>query len=252
MLSSGVKIPPTSVSIMPIVPKNPADQITFYAVHLPEWAADPAAIGLTEKITVELEAKLAAARAAHEEALALRSAAEAATLRYREAVRAMHARGGRAIASIKAFAGITGDTSVYARAQIDPPRVGGRGPSRPVPGAPSITSATVGSDGACTIAWTAAPGDSVGPSSGSYFEVLRQRAGLGETAAVVIGSVAGLMLRDPDIGPGLNIYTVRARRGTRIGALSTAVSVNLPGSMHAGRDTNTQTTPAPRLRRRAA
>ncbi len=239
---------------MPIVPKNPADQIQFYAVHLPEWAADPAAIGLTEKITVELEAKLAAARAAHEEALALRSAAEAATLRYREAVRALHARGGRAIASIKAFAGITGDTSVYARAQIDPPR--GRGPSRPVPGALSIRSATVGSDGACTIEWTAAPGESGAPSSGNYFEVLRQRAGLGETAAVVIGSVAGLMLRDPDIGPGLNIYTVRARRGTRIGDQSTAVSVNLPGATATLRDGDMRAMPTPihrqRARRRAA
>ncbi len=185
-------------------------------------------------ITDGLQAKLMVAQAAYEEALAIRNAAEAATLRYRDAVRALHARGGLAIASIKAYAGITGDVGVYVQARIDPPR--GRGPARPVPGAPSIESATVGCDGACTIQWTAAAGDSVGPSSGSYFEVLRQRAGLGETAAVVIGSVAGLTLRDPDIGPGENIYTVRSRRGTRAGAPSTAVSINLPGATRVEHD----------------
>lgn len=228
MPSSGAAIPPTNISIMPIVPKNPADQIEFYAVHLPEWAADPSALGLTEEITDDLLAKLEAAQAAHQQALAIRNAAEAATLVYRDAVRALHARGGVAIASIKAYAGITNNINVYVQARIDPPR--GRGPARPVPGAPSINSASVGSDGACTIQWTAAHGDSVGPSSGSYFEVLRQRTGLGETTPVVIGSVAGLSLRDPDIGPGENLYTVRARRGTRIGEKSTAVSVNLPGT----------------------
>lgn len=227
MPSSGAKIPPTSISIMPIVPKNPADQIEFYASHVPVWSEDPGAVGLDSAIIDDLEAKLAAAEAAHAEALAIRDAAEAATLRYRDAVRALHARGARAVASIKAYAGITGSAGVYARARIDPPR--GRGPARPVPGAPSIVSTSVDSHGTCTITWTAAHGDSTGPSSGSYFEVLRRRVGLGEITPVVIGSVAGLSLRDAGIGPGGNIYTVRARRGARVGEESVAVIMNLPG-----------------------
>jgi hypothetical protein len=211
---------------MPIVPKNPADQIQFYTTHLPVWSADPGAIGLTGAITDDLAAKLEAARTAYNQALAIRDAAEAATLRYREAVRALHALGGRAVASIKAHAGITDNIGVYTRAQIDPPRT--RRAALPVPGAPSISNICVDSQGVCTIEWAAARGESVGPSSGSYYEVLRRRAGLGERTPVVIGSAAGLSLRDPDIGPGQNIYFVRARRGTRTGASSIAVSVNLP------------------------
>lgn len=237
MVSSRAEIPPTNAPIMPIVPKNPADQIEFYTTHLPVWAADPGAIGLTGAITDDLAAKLDAARTAHNQALAIRDAAEAATLRYRESVRALHALGGRAVASIKAHAGITHNIGVYTRAQIDRPR--GRGPARPVPGAPSIVSATVDSQGACTIEWAAARGESVGPSSGSYYEVLRRRAGLGERTSVVIGSAAGLSLRDPDIGPGQNIYFVRARRGTRTGASSIAVSVNLPSAVAADRAPST-------------
>lgn len=230
---------------MNVVPRNPADQVRFYALHVPVWSASPSSIGLDDEIIADLDARLAAAEAAYAEALALRTQAEAATLVYRDAVRALHARGARAVASIKAYAGITGDIGVYAQAQIDPPR--GRGPARPVPAAPSIASTSVDSQGACTIHWTAAHGDSVGPSSGSYFEVLRQRTGLGETAPVVIGSVAGLSFRDPDIGPGGNIYTVRARRGTRIGEKSTAVSVNLPDRAMPGSAAAAFGTPEPRL-----
>lgn len=230
---------------MPIVPKNPADQIRFYALHVPVWSASPSSIGLDDAVIADLDAKLAAAEAAYAEALALRTQAEAATLVYRDAVRALHARGGRAVASIKAYAGITDNIGVYAQARIDPPR--GRGPARPVPAAPSIASTSVDSQGACTIHWTAAHGDSVGPSSGSYFEVLRQRTGLGETAPVVIGSVAGLSFRDPDIGPGGNIYTVRARRGARIGEKSTAVSINLPDRAMPGSAAAAFGTPEPRL-----
>ncbi|MBX3387340.1 MAG: hypothetical protein KF768_12285, partial [Phycisphaeraceae bacterium] len=211
---------------MAIVPRNPADQIRFYRTHVPVWAAEPDAIGLTAEITAELAARLAEAASAQAEAFAARNAAEAATLRYHEAVKALRARGARAVASIKAYAGITDDPGVYARAQIDPPRTGG--PARPVPAAPSITSVSVDSQGVCTIEWAAARGESVGPSSGSYYEVLRQRKGLGERTAVVVGSAAGLSLRDADVGPGETIYMVRSRRGNRVGDPSTAVAINLP------------------------
>lgn len=212
---------------MPIVPKNPADQIDFYTSHVPVWAGDPGAIGLTAAITDALAARLDQARAALADALAARDRSEAATAAYRAAVRELHGRGSAAIATIKAFAEVSDDPLVYARARIDAPRR--RGPKRPMPGAPRITSAVVDARGGLVLEWRAAAGDPVGPSSGNYFEVLRRRDGLGEERSVIIGSTAGLRLRDAEIGPGTTVYTVRSRRGVEPGPESPPVAVRLPG-----------------------
>ena len=217
---------------MAIVPRNPADQIRFYASHVPVWSEHPSELGLSDEIVADLDAKLAAAEAAYRAALELRTQAEAATLLYRDAVRKLHTRGAAAIATIKAFAGVHADPFIYSKAQIDPPSTSRAAP--PTPGAPSVASATVDPDGALTLAWNAAHGDSVGPSSGIFFEVFRQRSGLGETRPALVGTTAGLSLRDPDIGPGVNIYTVRARRGTRTGDSSMAVAITLPGGIAPG------------------
>lgn len=237
---------------MAIVPRNPADQIRFYASHVPVWAEHPSELGLSDEIVADLDAKLAAAEAAYRAALELRDQAEAATLRYRDAVRALHNRGAAAIATIKAFASVSNDALVYSRARIDPPSTSRAAP--PPPGAPSVSSATVDSVGTLNLEWSAAHGESVGPSSGVYFEVLRTRCGLGETQPTLIGTTAGLTLRDPDIGPGENVYTVRARRGTRIGSESVAVAVNLPDRAHATTATREirPAAAAPQTTRRAA
>lgn len=220
---------------MNVVPKNPADQIEFYAVHVPVWSEDPDAVGLSSAITEDLEAKLAAAKAAHRAALESRLAAEAATLVYRETVRALHTKGSAAIATIKAFADVHDDPAVHAKAQIPVPSTSRA--ERPAPGAPSISSITVDSVGMLNLEWNAAPGDPVGASSGIYFEVFRTRGGLGEKSATLVGTTAGLRLSDPDIGPGVNTYTVRARRGARLGRMSLAISITLPdaGSTQDGR-----------------
>lgn len=257
MDSSIVRIPPTKISIMPIVPKNPADQLDFYETHIPFWREDPSAVGLSEIVTEELGTLADTARAAYARALALRQAAESATLTYRNAVRTLHARGGAAIATIKSYAALTGSIEVYTAARIDPPRTGG--PQKPVPPAPLFDSAVVDANGVCTIRWNRLPTDhsGVGPSSGNYYEILRQRIGLGETVAVVIGTAQSLEFRDPHIGPGENVYSIRARRGTRTGSVSAGVVVKLPAisdpsCMPTARDADATSTPTRGTSRRAA
>ncbi len=209
---------------MPLVPKNPADQITFYARRVPGWNSDPSAIGLNATTTAAMAQDVAAAEHALAVAHAARLHAIDATLAYRSAVRVLHNRGAAAIATIKAFAQSTGNENIYAAASIEPPRRGPR--SLPGPHAPTAPQASIAADGSLTLSWEAT---TAGRSTGVFFQVFRGSAGQG-VPREQIASTAQTTHTDPRPLAGCSCYAVRAVRGERASPLSTIISVSLPGA----------------------
>ena len=103
------------------VPNTVLGKIEFFEQHIPVWSADPTAIGLTAQQIIDLTGLTGAARVAYNDAQSVRQTAKAATLTQNNAVADMMAFGTAAIATIKAFADISGDDqSVYAAAEITP------------------------------------------------------------------------------------------------------------------------------------
>ena len=205
---------------MPLVPKNPADQITFYTSHVPTWQSDPEAIGLSNSTVAGLSADLLAAQAAFLAAREARNQARAATLAYRTAVRALHARGSGAIATIKAFAQSTDDPNVYSRSHLSAPRRGG-----PIaaPAAPVNVSATISGNGALTLSWEARAS---GASTGVFFQVYRRE---NFAAWTLLASTADTAHVDPAPLAGDSGYAVIAGRGLDRSGMSIPIMVSLPG-----------------------
>ena len=101
------------------VPNTVLGKIEFFEQHIPVWSADPTAIGLTAQQIIDLTGLTGAARVAYNDAQSVRQTAKAATLTQNNAVADMMAFGTAAIATIKAFADISGDDqSVYAAAEL--------------------------------------------------------------------------------------------------------------------------------------
>jgi hypothetical protein len=112
----------TGSIIMPVVPQTIIGRIEFYEQHLPVWALNPTAIGLSAAQVADLTARTIQARADYEAAQAVRNTAKAATMTQNDAVSFMHELGGDLVKTIRAFAETTDDTAVYAAAEIPAPQ----------------------------------------------------------------------------------------------------------------------------------
>src|SRR3954468_17938042 len=102
---------------MTIVPETRVGKIQFYQTHLEAWAQDPPSIGVTPAAVAALAGLVAEAREAYNAHREAQDTARAATQRFHDAVRRMHAGGagggGAAlIQQIKSFAQATGDPGV--------------------------------------------------------------------------------------------------------------------------------------------
>lgn len=228
---------------MAILPRSTSKQLEFVVTHLPVWAGDPEAVGLSPGEIDGLAQALDAATKARQEADAARLAAEAATLWAQNTARALFERTARAIATIKAFAANTemsgapgSEAQVYADAQIDLPKK----PSRtlaPLP-TPSNVTLNLAPGGAVRVRWSA--GGTV--PTGTTYEIQRkiiERAdgGAGQADFATVG-VAGSdrVFEDHSIPIGVVgvTYTILARRGRRTSERSTVVAARFGGGVHAG------------------
>jgi hypothetical protein len=206
---------------MAIVPKNPANQVEFYRTHIPIWASDPGAVGLSVSAAAGLQTRLAVAEAALDAAREARNRARAATQAFRNAARDLHGRGASAIATIKAYAGGEGGPGVYPLARIDRPQ---RGSPRPAPAMPINLRASVAAWGGLRLEWDA---PTSGASTGVYFQVFR-----GPVDGIdppLVASTSGTFHDDPRPLAGGSVYIVRAMRGSRFSASSPPLGVYLPG-----------------------
>src|SRR5690606_18457933 len=108
------------------LPRRKRQKIEWVQARAPAWSADPAAIGLAPQQAAQVEARLAAARAAQRVAIEARAAALVATQVYTEAAKALHTSAAEAIATIKSFAEASGDPSeVYRQAMVSAPAASG-------------------------------------------------------------------------------------------------------------------------------
>lgn len=116
---------------MSVIPRTLSEQLDFFEQHLPVWAANPAAIGLTPVQIADLSLLVSEARAAFENAIDARESSRSATMIQSFAFLAMVTLGSDLIKTIKAFAETSGDNSVYGAAQIPPP-------AAPTPAGPPV------------------------------------------------------------------------------------------------------------------
>ena len=106
---------------MATVPNTLIGKIQFFEQHLPVWAVDPTAIGLTALQVADLTTLTASARSSYDAALAIRNTAKALTNQQTDDVGAMYDLGADLIKTIRAFAQTTNDNAVYTVAEIPPP-----------------------------------------------------------------------------------------------------------------------------------
>lgn len=155
-------------------PSTRLGKIEFYESHLPAWAANAAAIGITPTSVSDLTALTVAARTAYDAHIAAQNAARAATANYHELVSVMHSgpgAGSDMIKTIRAFAQSTDNPNVYVLAQIPPPATPG---VTPPPGTPFDFKVELLQNGALDLRWKCKNPAGVG---GTMYEVLRQVSG---------------------------------------------------------------------------
>lgn len=168
------------------IPETINGQIAYFERHLPVWAADPGAIGLTAGQVAEIAARTSAARAGFDAAEAARRASKSATLVKKERVRGMLDLGTALVATVRAFADTAASTegdsaaaAVYARAAIAP--IGEPSPLPPPAQAKNLT-ATLRNSGAIELRWKGTV------ANGTFYTVWR-RLGAGR-AFELLGSVS--------------------------------------------------------------
>jgi len=216
---------------MRVVPDTDRAAIEFCETHRPVWAADPAAVGLTDQRCAELLEPTRAARAAYDESERARQAALAATATLHERAGSMRSAVAGMVKSVKAFAEASAAAApVYAAARIPEPA---RRSPRPAPPPPSGVATRLNADGSVTLAWRAR---GAAPSTGCVFIVSRRLGAAGGYRVVGAGvSLRGgkFELTDATIpaGTASASYLIQGRRGSGRAAVSgessAAVVVNL-------------------------
>ena len=185
------------------VPNTVLGRIEFFEQHIPVWAADPTAIGLTAAQVIELSTLTGAARVAYNSAQAGRQTAKATTLAQNNAVSDMMTFGTAAIATIRAFADINDDQGVYVAAEITPD-----GTPSPLP--PPVPATNLAADllntGQIKLSWKGTI------ANGTFYAVWR-RLGEGEPYET-LGSVSAKSFIDttiPVATPEATYYLVTHR-----------------------------------------
>ncbi len=107
---------------MTTVPKTIAGRLQFFEQHLPTWAKDPVAIGLTAPELVSLANATAQARSDYDAVVNIRVTAQALTEAQHISVAEMYDIGSSFIKTIRAFAEKTNDPNVYVLAEIPAPQ----------------------------------------------------------------------------------------------------------------------------------
>lgn len=196
---------------MGIVPERLSEKVMFFQSRLGVFAAHAAEIGLSEEDVADLEAKVAAARAAALAQDQAQSAARAATSRYNAAVAALGEAGATAIMKIRTRAESTGDVGVYTLSTIPP--IAARSPM-PAPGTPTELKSRLGGNGSLILEWKC---KNPRGSMGTVYAVSRQVGDGGPF--VYLATVGEKRFVDETIPAGatrLN-YRIQAMRSTKVG-----------------------------------
>ena len=208
---------------MAIVPVPRGKKITFFQVRLQPWSDSAALIGLEAGDVVLMEDLVAEARAAQLAASQARSAARAATSRYRRAIENMCGHGSDCIRKIKAKAAAAGGdwNDVYQKSLIPPAAAAS---PLPPPGKPDRFKVRLRQDGTLELSWTC---KNPKGSQGTIYEVWRQDGGGAGGAAggalrfIATAGVKKFVDETIPAGTASVIYQVIAVRSTRRGVPAT-------------------------------
>lgn len=208
---------------MGVLPENRTDLIIFCEAHVPVWAANAAAIGLTAAQVTALQNFTTVARTKFNGAQAARQASLAATDDFYNSVRSMRGQAADLVRLIKAKAEADNNPNVYVLAQIPPPSAP---TALPAPGKPTDIQITLNPGGSITLSWEST---NSAPSSGAFFLVSRRiTSGPAATPAFVgIGGTAIREFTDDTITAGTAglSYIIQGFRGTRAGTPSDQIAV---------------------------
>lgn len=199
---------------MSIVPNTEIGKITFYEAHIGPWTATPTQIGLVAADCTALAALITTARKAWDAQQAAAEAAKAATTAMHNAVRAMHTLGAVDLAKIKAYADVTNDPNVYAKAQIPMPAT--PAPVGP-PGTPFDFTVALEQTGAVTLKWKC---NNPSGAAGTVYEVRRRLSATGGGGTFdYVGSQGVKSFTDDSIPGGSTAltYQITAIRSTKRG-----------------------------------
>ena len=154
---------------MAVLPDKIAERLAFFEQHLPVWAADPAAIGLSAAQVASLSNFVVAARADFDAAQDARSISRSATVSQNASIGDMTKFGSDLIKTIRSFAQTNNDINVYTAAQIPPPS-----PPTPLgpPETPANFTGTLNSVGAIELSWNASR------AGGTSFTIERSVGGI--------------------------------------------------------------------------
>jgi hypothetical protein len=204
-----------------VVPEKILEALEFYELHAPVWQARAGVIGLQSSQTVEMSARVAAARAAFEARQAKAAEARAATIVQTEAMESMRTFGAGLIETIRAFAKSTEDAGVFAAAQIPVPDA----PTSMKPETPRDIRFTLRTDGALEVAWKGkAHGGSV-----AYLVSRSVQRGPNDAPGPMqlVGVVGAKSFIDERLPPGTvsATYSIQAAKGTLVSEPSVATSV---------------------------
>jgi len=192
---------------MRVVPTSRDEMLTFFENHLPLWAKNPAAIGLSADQLAALTEAVTDTRTSRETRLATDLAARAALHDLKLKAAALRDLGTDLVAVIKAYAEVNDDPGVYTAAQIPPPRASSPLGSPPVP---TEVAASINAFGVAVITWKG------NRSGGTYYIIERQLTSLDHIVGpwTHAGSSAVSEAIDPAVPVGQRAvrYRVHARR----------------------------------------
>ncbi len=202
------------------VPETQQDAIDFFANRLDDWAASPAAIGLSSEQVDAITARVAEAETRLAEAQAARIAAKTATLALSQAMADLRGLGGDLVKTIRTYAETNDDPAVYTRSGIPPVS-----PPTPVgpPEQPRDIAATITNSGPVRVSWRASR------STGTQFVVERQLVGLdgvaGDWTFVAVAAARSIDDTSLPIGSASVTYRVYAQRASGRSDASTSTTL---------------------------
>lgn len=201
------------------LPNDILGKLEYFEQHIPVWAADPAAIGLTAQQVIDITSFTGAMRTAYNNAQAARAQSKSTTVLQREALGSMLGLGTALIATIKAFADASGNgPAVYAAAQIDPGNA-------PTPNDPPVVATdfvtSLANSGAIELTWKGTT------ANGTYYTIHRKLDG--ETEFALIGNASERDFTDNTIPAGTPkaTYFLITHRDALDSGQSEHVTVNL-------------------------
>ncbi len=201
------------------LPETILGQLEYFEQHIPVWAADPAAIGLTAAQIADITTFTGAMRISYNNAQAARADSKSKTVLQADALGSMLGLGTALIATIKAFADASGNgPAVFAAAQIDPDNI-------PAPTDPPVAATgfvtTLANSGAIEIGWKGTT------ANGTYYTIHRRLDS--ETDFALIGNASDREFTDATIPAGTpkaTYYLVTHRDALESGQ-SEHITVNL-------------------------